>query len=428
MIDMIYQTLEQCLDTIAHSYTDYVQNPDKDFTRNRVLTFKKVILMLLKMGGQSLSRELLNCQEEISNSAFVQSRYKIKVEALKELLRLFVHAVSPVQDLPILAIDGSDINIPCMPDDPDSYFPSKKGGKAYSLIHLNALYDLNHQLYYDALVQKRRQCDERQALIYMMASSPFVQALVIADRGYESYNLMAHFQEKSWYYLIRIRDGKNSLKQSLDLPETDCFDLTIRLKLTRRQTKETKELFKDRNHYKFVPKNQHFDYLSKEWDRKSDPEFYELSFRIVRLEVAPGIYETLVTNTDYDVDKLKSLYASRWGIETSFRELKYTIGLISFHAKKMEGILQEIFAHFTLFNFSKIITEHIEIPKKQRRYVYKVNYSDASYACRLFLLGRMTSLKLETYIQRHLIPIRPERKWERKIRTQSVVAFNCRIA
>ena len=36
---------------------------------------------------------------------------------------------------------------------------------------------------------------------------------------------------------------------------------------------------------------------------------------------------------------------SRWGIERSFRKLKYTIGLTNFHAKKVEYILQEIFFH-----------------------------------------------------------------------------------
>ncbi|MCO8241010.1 transposase, partial [Streptococcus suis] len=42
-------------------------------------------------------------------------------------------------------------------------------------------------------------------------------------------------------------------------------------------------------------------------------------------------------------EKLKDLYAYRWGIETSFRDLKYSIGLTHFHAKKKEGILQEIY-------------------------------------------------------------------------------------
>ncbi len=55
---------------------------------------------------------------------------------------------------------------------------------------------------------------------------------------------------------------------------------------------------------------------------------------MVRLEIKPGFFETLVTNTDYSPEKLKDLYAYRWGIETSFRDLKYSIGLTHFHAKE----------------------------------------------------------------------------------------------
>ncbi|HFU3984276.1 TPA: hypothetical protein ACGO2X_000535 [Streptococcus suis] len=54
-----------------------------------------------------------------------------------------------------------------------SHFPSKSDGKAYNLLHLNALFDLESELYCDALVQKRRDVDERQALIDMMENSPF---------------------------------------------------------------------------------------------------------------------------------------------------------------------------------------------------------------------------------------------------------------
>ena len=32
----------------------------------------------------------------------------------------------------------------------------------------------------------------------------------------------------------------------------------------------------------------------------------------------------------------------RWGIETSFRNLKHTLGLLHLHAKKVEFVLQEI--------------------------------------------------------------------------------------
>lgn len=127
----------------------------------------------------------------------------------------------------------------------------------------------------------------------------------MADRGYESYNLMAHCQEKGWFYLIRIRDGKSSMKQSLDLPPTETFDQFFTLQLTRRQNKTTKELLANKNQYKFIPSNQSFDFLTKEWERGSEAEFYPLSFRMVRFQIVPNKYETLVTNCDKPVDYFK---------------------------------------------------------------------------------------------------------------------------
>ena len=49
----------------------------------------------------------------------------------------------------------------------------------------------------------------------------------------------------------------------------------------------------------------------------------------------------------------------RWGIETSFRELKYSIGLTSFHARKIDCIKQEVFARLLLYNYCELITAHV---------------------------------------------------------------------
>lgn len=175
------------------------------------------------------------------------------------------------------------------------------------------------------------------------------------DRGYESYNVMAHCQERNWFYVIRIRDGSSSIKSGLNLPDKPCFDQSLNLKLCRKQTKEMKQLYQDfPNQYHYLSHHSLFDFLPNS-SRKAEPiSFYELNFRIVRVEIKPGYYETLVTNTDYSVEKLKDLYASRWGIETSFRDLKYSIGLTHFHAKKKKGVLQEIYARFINFNFLKL--------------------------------------------------------------------------
>ena len=200
------------------------------------------------------------------------------------------------------------------PQDKKSYFPSSNGQKGYNLLHLNAIYDLTHHIYLDAIIQKRLNWNEHKALQEIVDRSTLHKALVIADRGYESYNNMAHIQEKGWFFLIRVKDGKTGIKDHLELSDLDTFDIPISLKLTRRQTKETKELFKDKNHYKFIPSNTNFDYLPVT-NRKQEPvKFYELNFRIVRFPISGSTYETVLTNLDetkYPPQKIKQLYASR---------------------------------------------------------------------------------------------------------------------
>ena len=68
--------------------------------------------------------------------------------------------------------------------------------KSYNLIHINALYDLTTGVYRDVSIQDKHTQHERLALIQMMEASPFQKSSCYLDRCYESYNLMAHFQEK----------------------------------------------------------------------------------------------------------------------------------------------------------------------------------------------------------------------------------------
>lgn len=243
------------------------------------------------------------------------------------------------------------------------------------------------------------------------------------DRGYNSYNVMAHCQEKNWLYVIRIRDGNASIKSGLNLPDTPCFDEHFNLKLCRKQTHEMKQNYRDfPNQYHYLTHHSPFDFLPSS-SRKADPiSFYELTFRMVRLEIQPGCYETLVTNTDDSVKKLKDLYASRWGIETRFRDLKYSVGLTHFHAKKKEGIIQEIYALFINFNFCKWLISHVTIKQSKAKKTYEINFSDAVYACQKFLRGILASSKLNTYIAKHLSIVRLNRTFPRKIKSQSPVS------
>ena len=429
----IKNTLHSVIRDMAKHPEDFSCRPGKDFTRDRKLPFEKLLALLVKMGGHSLRDEMLDCLDfedmPASVSALVQQRSKIVPEALGYLFREFTnrcHRPQLYKGYRLLAVDGSDMQFTANPNDPLSYFPGVNGQKPYSFLHLNALYDLNSKLYLDAVVQKRRAANENAALVSMVDRSEISGPVILtADRGYESYNTLEHIRKKGWYFLIRLRES-NGIISSLSLPEGD-FDMPVQLFLTRKQNKKLKELQKEfPGKYRFLPTNVNFDFLPWRTDG-----FYPFSFRIVRFKISEDSTETLITNLDRDsfpAEELKYLYHLRWDIETSFRHLKYTIGLSLFQSKKAEYITQEIFARLTMYNFCELITSHVVIQKKRRKHVYQTNFTAAVHICRQFLRGAVSPPKVEALIEQHVVPIRPGRSTPRKMKNIKFNSFLYRIA
>ena len=429
----IKNTLHSVIRDVAKHSENFCRCPEKDFTRNRKLPLEKVLTLLVKMGGHSLRDEMLDCidfeEMPATVSALVQQRNKLLPEALEYLFREFTnrcHNPKTYKGYRLLAVDGSDLQFTANPNDPLSYFPGANGQKPYSFLHLNALYDLSSNLYLDAVVQKRRAANENAALVSMVDRSGIGESVIItADRGYESYNTLEHIVQKGWKYLIRLRESKGIIS-SLSLPKGD-FDMPVQLFLTRKQTKKLKELQKEfPGMYRFLPINVNFDYLP--WGTDG---FYPFSFRIVRFKISEDSTETLITNLDrnsFPVEELKHLYHLRWGIETSFRQLKYTIGLSLFQSKKVEYITQEIFARLTMYNFCELITSHVVIQNKRRKYVYQTNLTAAVHICRQFLRGDVSPPKVEALIEQQVVPIRPGRSTPRKAKNIKFNGFFYRIA
>lgn len=439
-VSIVKEKLTEAISQLCEVSWMFVKDAERNFTRKRKLTFDKVISFLLAIEGGSLTTEMLRyfgCSSDIaSSSAFVQQRGKIHPSAFSSLFDLFVqktHKNQCYKGFHLLAADGSDIQIPTNPNDQDSYFPPKERQSAYSLLHLDAMYDLLRHTYTDAVLLGQRKANERNSLCDMVDRSPMENVLVIADRGYEGFNLMAHIQEKGWRFLIRIQDVLNSrgIAAGLDLPDTDEFDIYVDLSLTTKQTNDIKKLCEDRNRYRVVPATNTFDYLPRK-NRKCDPTaFYRLPFRIVRFSIAEGVFETVVTNLDrcsFPASELKHLYNMRWGIETSFRELKYTAGLLHFHAKKVEHIYQEVFARLIMYNFTELVTSPVIIQKADCKYAYKANFSVAVHVCRQFFLGNVSPPDVEALIRRHVSPIRPGRSRPRKMTAKHAVSFIYRVA
>ena len=407
-------------------------NPEKDFTRNRKLNFKEVIWNIISMECGSLKDELLKLNnfsiDTPSASAFVQARSKIKSDAFKTLLRRFnekTHKDKLYKGYRLLSVDGTELPIDnTVYDEETTVLMKSKTKKPYSPYHINALYDLLECTYDDLIIQGQAIMNENDAFCQLVDHYKGKKAIFMADRNYESYNGFEHVVKSGHYYLIRVKDitSKQCMTQSLGpYPETDEFDINVFRMLTLKQTKMVKAC---PQLYRFLPNSTRFDFISKE-----DP-FYEFSCRIVRFKISDDAYECIITNLDkneFPMEEIKELYNKRWGIETSFRELKYAIGLNALHSRKRNLIQQEIYARIILYNFSQRIVQDIKITKKERKYKYQVNFSRAFHIIRSNITKKGGKVPpVEDLIAKEILPVRPGRSNTRNIKPKTLVCFNYR--
>jgi hypothetical protein len=427
----INATLNDCISSLGQVAWLYATKPTY-FSRERKIGFCDVVKFVLSMQKESIDKELLkffDYQEDIpSRSALFQQRKKITPEAFRQLLLLFNNAF-PHENLlkgyRILACDGSRFNIARNPDDPATYILANPKSGGCNQVHLNALYDLLNHYYVDAHMQNISELNEQRALCQMLdqfSDDSNDKAIFIGDRCYSSFNIFAHAIENNQFFLTRAKDpsGKSSFLSTVDLPDAETFDIDYNAQLTRRHTNEIKA---HPEKYKRIA-NQTFDYLER-----GSKDFYPISFRIIKFPIGKNNYEYIITNLprqDFNLSEIKDLYNLRWGIETSFRDLKYTIGLAYFHSKKVDLIFQELFAKLTLYNFCQVMIEQAIVTQKEStKYRYKINIAIAIHLCVEFLHkmqhGRLMNV-LEL-ISRYLLPVRPNRSAPRRLHDQHAKSF-----
>lgn len=434
-------SLNNLIDNLTFNKNNYTRTPH-DHTRTRKLSFKTVITSILQMSGGSINHELLtyfdSSKDTPTAAAFVQQRSKILPDAFETLFHSFSEQNNPhkmYKNLRILAVDGSDLHIPTNPQDVDSYFAKINEQRPYNLLHLNALYDVCNKVYTDTIIQKSRVSNENQALINMVdRDKSTFSTLILADRGYESYNALAHIQEKGWKFLFRIKDtnSRGGIANGLILPESDEYDIFIDLHLSAGRTEEHWELYKNKNQYKRISHPENFDYFINDKGERDIYKFYHLPFRILKIKLDDISFETIITNLPVDsfpLDEIKKLYSMRWGIETSFRDLKYPLGLLHFHSKKTALVYQEIYAHLLMYNFVSLMITGQDVQCKKQKHNYKSSFSMAIHASRLFFQEKISQETVIMILSKYLTPIRPDRKAiRRKKKDRSVMSFNYRLA
>lgn len=425
------QALDNCISDTDSIHWMFCNNPESDFSRDRKISFADYCNFMIQMQSKSLPNEAMDffghTNDCPSASAFVQQKYKFRHEGWDYLFRLFVSEGYSLQNntyhgYRLLACDGSDVNIARDPDDDETYIHEGEAG--YNAIHVNALYDLVNSTYCDFLVQGKKKLHERSALNTMAdRCNNRTKTMVLADRGYESFNVFAHMIRNNLKFVIRMKDiNSNGILSAYDLPDAE-FDTYIHTTLTRRHTRETTA---NPDIYTILPTYTDFDYFDESC------RYYEIEFRIVRFAVDSGKYVCVATNLpedEFPLEEIRRLYKMRWGEETSFRELKYTIGLINWHSRKKEGVLQELAARMILYNFCELATNHAAVQTRENtKHTYKINFATAVNICRAYLKDGGDETEMMLLIQRHLTPVRPERKYPIKLRAKRNRDFVYRAA
>lgn len=429
--DYVKVMLLAAIKELANDPAKYAVNPGRDFSRNRKMGFRDFLLMFLTMEADCIKEELYRyfgrSTDTPSKAAFYKQRKKLRDGALRCLLLSFNQKCKKhlwKEKYSLVACDGSAADIFRNPDDPDTFFePNGKSTKGFNQIHINAFFSILDKKFLDLVIQPARKRNEYSAFCQMVdQAEPGSPTIYICDRGYASYNDFAHVIENGQFFLIRCTDAKTEKLLGFPLSGVKELDFHVDRILSRSQSKKKRLRPELPERYRYVCPDVPMDYLTE-----TNPE-YGLALRVIRVEIAEGCFENLITNLpdmEFDLEDFKDLYHLRWDVETALRDVKYPLCLKAFHSKKQEYIIQEVWARAILYNFCSEIAMDVEIPKKSKKHVYQVNYSEAIKICRdhLRVHDGITVLDVEGLIAQNMEPVRPGRTFARQARFKLPMSF-----
>ena len=234
----IKKKLCNVINRVAETY-----RKEQSFRKSK-LSIRDTIQMIIGAEGGSLAKELHRAGYDVSASALTQRRAQIPANVFRDIFMGFNEECvdsETFHGFRLLAVDGTAVSIPRNPKS-DSFVVHSGAPKGYNQLHMTPLYDILNKVYLEAVIQPEPQKDEIGALIELVRRNTFKEkTLIIGDRGFESYNLLAHLTEKeNLYFLIRIKNNRSAMREVARLPMLE-LDTVIRFTVSTTQTKEDKQ-------------------------------------------------------------------------------------------------------------------------------------------------------------------------------------------
>jgi hypothetical protein len=340
-----------------------------------------------------------------SKSAFVQCRNKIHPEVFKHLNNTLINEFYTNNDASInlwkgfrlLSVDGSRMTLPNTEELKNEYSQTKnQNSSGVVQARVSVLYDVLNNFVLDGKLAPLSVGELASAIAHLECTRP--QDLIIYDRGYPSFQLIFEHYRLNIDFVIRAKKDFNN--EIIAFYESGNTTKIIKI---------------------YPGKN------TKISDKPYNYQTYQM-VRLVRVELPDGEDEILITslldNKKYPCKIFKNLYFQRWGVEEFYDEFKNKLKAEHFSGYSKHSILQDFYVALFVSNVQSLIVgeinEELQV-KNKTKYVYKVN-NNLSYGLlkdrivTLFYSDTNTEVifsELKELFNKHLIPIRPDRKFER---------------
>jgi hypothetical protein len=334
---------------------------DKDFTRQRVLSFTIVAVSILRGHKFSLQNALNKVFEALgklrltpTNSAFCQARQKISPE-------LFVHLHKTARDdfyqlygqdgevltwrgHRVLAYDGTNLNLPNTPDLQKAFsIPRNQKGAQGVQALAGVLYDVRNDIAIGAQLGPIQA--EKNFLLNDLWSGTKPGDLIVMDRLFDDYVIIATAKRDRREVLIRC--PRNSFAVVQEFWASEETERIVTLEIPQRSKTR-----------KYVAQN-------------NLPE--SVMVRLIKFTLETGEVEVLLTTLcnrrRYPTAEFKEVYHWRWNEEGFFDRVKNIFEVERFSGFSETAIKQDFFGVIFLATLESILTKgtQSELAEQDRR-------------------------------------------------------------
>ena len=354
--------------------------------------------------------------EEVSTPALLKQREKLNENIFKDLTKEslvrfykeFPQEVKTYKGYIIGAIDGSDCEVPNTKETRERYKSiNSKNEERVARIKLSNCYDVINGYVLDTEIAEYKHWEVDLAMKHIESTNyitKYFSIIYVMGRGYFSLATMYHLMKDDTKFLIRL--NKKYLKPEQNSMETSDEKIEIKYQYDRIRN------YKDK-----------------------DEEFYNyyesgntIRVRMVNVELPTGEIETIATNIEKGKllsEDISKIYQLRWGIETSYHELKESMQVTNISSSKDTIIKQEIYSQMTMYNIVRSIANDLntQINQEGFKHPMKVNFNMAVGFTKRFLIKikieenekkrQELSNVLFNHILKNLITIRKGRSYIR---------------